>query len=51
MHEARDEGGYRRIEVITGRRKRRDWSDEEKAGLFVRAQNLSKPTVRAVLRA
>lgn len=31
MHEARHEGGYRRIEVITGRRKRRDWSDEEKA--------------------
>jgi transposase len=31
MHESRHEGGYRRIEVITGRRKRRDWSDEEKA--------------------
>ena len=31
MHEARHEGGYRLIEVITGRRKRRDWSDEEKA--------------------
>lgn len=31
MHEARHEGKYRRIEVITGRRKRRDWTDEEKA--------------------
>ncbi len=30
--EARDEvSGYRRIEVITGRRQRRSWSDEEKA--------------------
>ena len=29
--EARDEvGGYRRIEVITGRRQRRSWSHEEK---------------------
>ncbi|WFU07449.1 transposase (plasmid) [Rhizobium sp. CB3171] len=31
MDEARHEGDYRRIEVITGRRRRRDWSDEEKA--------------------
>jgi transposase len=31
IHDARHEGGYRRIEVITGWRKRRDWSDEEKA--------------------
>lgn len=30
-HDARHEGGYRRIEVITGQRKRRDRSDEEKA--------------------
>lgn len=30
--EARDEvSGYRRIEVITGRRQRRSWSDAEKA--------------------
>ncbi len=30
--EARDEvSGYRRIEVITGRRQRRSWSGEEKA--------------------
>jgi transposase len=32
MHQYRDEGAlYRRIEVITGRRQRRYWSDEEKA--------------------
>ncbi|PDS67885.1 IS66-like element accessory protein TnpA [Rhizobium phaseoli] len=31
MHEARHEGKYRRIEVITGRRQRRNWTDEEKA--------------------
>ncbi|WP_246780664.1 hypothetical protein [Rhizobium sp. AQ_MP] len=30
MHEARDEGGYRRIEVITGRRKRRERIEEGK---------------------
>jgi transposase len=31
MREARHEGNYRRIEVITGRRQRRNWTDEEKA--------------------
>lgn len=32
MHQHRDEGAsYRRVEVITGRRRRRFWSDEEKA--------------------
>ena len=30
MDEARHEGNYRRIEVITGRRQRRNWSPEEK---------------------
>lgn len=30
-HEARHEGKYERIEVITGRRQRRNWSDEKKA--------------------
>ena len=34
MHEARHEGKYRRIEVITGRRQRRNWSDEEKARIL-----------------
>ena len=29
--EARQEGAYRRIELITGRRQRRNWTDEEKA--------------------
>ena len=28
--EARHEGKYRRIEVISGRRQRRNWTDEEK---------------------
>ena len=34
MHEARHEGSYRRIEVITGRRQRRNWTDEEKARIL-----------------
>ncbi|WP_349956556.1 transposase [Rhizobium sp. ZPR3] len=35
MDEARHEGKYRRIEVITGRRQRRNWTDEEKARILV----------------
>src|SRR5271154_1789943 len=32
MHDARQEGGsYRRVEVITGERRRRRWTGEEKA--------------------
>lgn len=34
MHEARHEGKYRRIEVITGRRQRRNWTDDEKARIL-----------------
>ncbi|MBB4188810.1 transposase [Sinorhizobium terangae] len=34
MDEARHEGKYRRIEVITGRRQRRNWTDEEKAQIL-----------------
>ncbi|MGV2184565.1 IS66-like element accessory protein TnpA [Rhizobium rhizogenes] len=34
MHEARHEGNYRRIEVITGRRQRRNWTDEEKGRIL-----------------
>ena len=34
MDEARHEGVYRRIEVITGRRQRRNWTDEEKARIL-----------------
>lgn len=34
MHGARHEGTYRRIEVITGRRQRRNWTDEEKARIL-----------------
>ncbi|WP_245307291.1 hypothetical protein [Rhizobium altiplani] len=42
MHEARHEGTYRRIEVITGRRQRRNWTDEEKAGFLRKARNLGR---------
>ncbi len=34
MDEARHEGKYRRIEVITGRRQRRNWTDAEKARIL-----------------
>ena len=35
MHQARhDANSYQRVEVITGRRRRRDWSDEEKARIL-----------------
>ncbi len=34
MHEARPDGNYRRIEVITGRRQRRNWTDEEKGRIL-----------------
>ncbi|MCP1985777.1 hypothetical protein ACVIHI_009158 [Bradyrhizobium sp. USDA 4524] len=38
MLDARQEGGsYRRIEVITGQRRRRHWTAEEKAGSWRRA--------------
>ena len=36
MDEARHDGVYRRIEVITGRRQRRNWTDEEKAAEALR---------------
>ncbi|KAB2676834.1 transposase, partial [Brucella tritici] len=34
MDEVRHEGKYRRIEVITGRRQLRNWTDEEKARIL-----------------
>ena len=35
MHQSRhDADSYQRVEVITGRRRRRDWSDEEKARIL-----------------
>ncbi|NTH14222.1 transposase [Agrobacterium rhizogenes] len=34
MDEARPEGNYRRIEVITGRRQRRNWTGDEKARIL-----------------
>ncbi len=36
MHQARhDADSYQRVEVITGQRRRRDWSDAEKARILV----------------
>lgn len=34
MDEARHDGAYRRIELITGRRQRWNWTDEEKARIL-----------------
>ena len=35
MHQSRhDADSYQRVEVITGRRRRRDWSDAEKARIL-----------------
>ena len=35
MHQARhDAASYQRVELITGRRRRRDWSDDEKARIL-----------------
>ncbi len=35
MHQSRhDADSYQRVEVITGRRRRRDWSDDEKARIL-----------------
>ena len=35
MHQSRhDADSYQRVEVITGRRRRRDWSDEEKVRIL-----------------
>jgi transposase len=35
MHRARhDAGSYQRVELLTGRRRRRDWSDEEKVRIL-----------------
>ena len=47
MHDARQEGGsYRRIEVITGQRRRRQWTVEEKARIvaesFEEGANISE---------
>jgi transposase len=42
MDEARHEGNYRRIEVITGRRQRRNWSVEEKERIL---EESSEPDV------
>src|ERR1700680_576807 len=47
MHDARQEGGsYRRIELITGERRRRQWTAEEKARIvaesFEEGANISE---------
>lgn len=48
--QARDEvGDYRRIEVITGRRRRRDWPDDEKARIVAESAEIGA-NVSAVAR-
>jgi transposase len=47
MHQDRDQGAsYQRVEVITGARRRRDWSDAEKARIvaesFIPEANVSE---------
>lgn len=43
MHQARDQGAsYQRVEVITGARRRRDWSEAEKARIV--AESFSPDT-------
>jgi transposase len=49
IDEARHDGGYRRIEVITGRRQRRNWTDEEKAGILAESAELGA-NISAVAR-
>ncbi|EJL56082.1 hypothetical protein PMI09_01957 [Rhizobium sp. CF122] len=49
MHEARHEGKYRWIEVITGRRPRRNWTDEEKAPILAKSAE-SDVNISAVAR-
>jgi transposase len=49
MDEARHEGGYRRIEVITGRRQRRNWTEEEKARILAESAELGA-NISAVAR-
>ncbi|XEN35007.1 transposase (plasmid) [Ensifer sp. WSM1721] len=49
MHEARHRGKYRRIEVITGRRQRRNWTDEEKARILAESAE-SDANISAVAR-
>ncbi len=40
MHQARHEAdSYQRVEVITGHRRRRDWSDEEKARILAESSD------------
>jgi transposase len=40
MHQAKhDADSYQRVEVITGRRRRRDWSDEEKARILAESSD------------
>jgi transposase len=43
MHQDRDQGAsYQRVEVITGARRRRDWSDAEKARIVAESFSLDR---------
>jgi transposase len=43
MLDARQEGGaYRRVELITGQRRRRWWTAEEKARIVAESANISE---------
>jgi transposase len=43
MHQSRhDADSYQRVEVITGRRRRRDWSDAEKARILAESAEVAR---------
>lgn len=51
MHQYRDEGAsYRRVEVITGRRRRRFWSDDEKARIVAESADPEATVSEIALR-
>ena len=48
MHQARhDADSYQRVELITGRRRRRDWSDEEKARILAESADPGGERIRS----
>jgi transposase len=51
MHQYRDEGAsYRRVEVITGRLRRRFWSDDEKARIVAESADPEASVSEIALR-
>ena len=45
-----EDGGYRRIELITGRRRRRDWTPEEKAEILAASMEPGRTVVETARR-